>query len=132
MQALFGGALIGLGAIMLMLTLGKIAGISGITFNALRPGSVDKSWRWAFILGLIVAPLITQSFGFGLPRGIEMDLSLMALAGLLVGIGTKMGSGCTSGHGICGIGRLSKRSILATVIFMLSAFSTVGIVKHLI
>lgn len=132
LQALLGGALIGTASILLMLTLGKIAGISGIVFESLRPGSTDKGWRWSFVIGLICAPFITQMFGFSLPTNIEAPLLTLGVGGLLVGIGTKIGSGCTSGHGICGIGRLSKRSIAATMTFMLTAFGTVTVLNHLV
>lgn len=132
LQALLGGALIGVASILLMLTLGKIVGISGIVFESLRPNATDKGWRWSFIIGLICAPLITQMFGFSLPTNIDTPLLTLAIGGLLVGVGTKMGSGCTSGHGICGIGRLSKRSIVATLTFMFTAFSTVTVLNHLV
>lgn len=132
LQALLGGALIGTAAILLMLTLGKVAGISGIAFNAIHPDSSDKLWRWSFLVGLIGAPIITSLFGYSIPASIESDVTTLGIAGLIVGIGTKMGAGCTSGHGICGIGRLSKRSIIATLTFMSTAFITVAVMKHLI
>ena len=127
LQALAGGALLGTGAILLMLTLGKIAGISGITFRAMTSAPGKAPWRWAFLLGLVTAPALTQGFGYGLPTSMELDPTIMAISGLLVGIGTKIGAGCTSGHGICGIGRLSARSITATLTFMLTALVTVAI-----
>ena len=131
-QALIGGMLLGIGAVVLMLTLGKVAGISGILFTSLTSIKSQNHWRWAFLLGLIIAPLITSPFGFSLPTDITSPPILIIIAGLIVGIGTKIGSGCTSGHGICGMGRLSNRSILATLTFMFTAFLTVGIIKHLI
>ncbi|NDV89902.1 YeeE/YedE family protein [Alteromonas sp. 345S023] len=132
LQALIGGALLGLGAILLMLTLGKIAGISGITHSAITSLSKENYWRWAFLIGLIAAPLLSAPFGFTLPEDVPVSYTTLAIAGLLVGVGTRIGSGCTSGHGICGIGRLSKRSIVATCTFMLTAVITVTVVRHLL
>jgi uncharacterized membrane protein YedE/YeeE len=129
-QAFIGGTLIGLGAILLMLANGRVAGISGIVSTAISSFSRHDLWRWAFIVGLVVAPLITTLLGYSLPDNMPMDNLTLAAAGLVVGIGTQIGSGCTSGHGICGIGRLSKRSMVATVTFMLSAMLTVAFVKH--
>lgn len=149
LQAFLGGGLIGLGAFALMLFNGRIAGISGITFGAIfsqSNGSKDsnsenRKWRWFFILGLVIAPLITRVFGFSLPDTFPnafgassnhiVNISLMVIGGLLVGFGTNLGSGCTSGHGICGISRLSGRSITATCVFMISAIITVALIKHM-
>lgn len=120
-SALFGGAMIGAGALMLMLFSGRVAGISGIAANAIfsREG---RAWRLAFVLGLLAGPLLVtvlwSDFSYATPTfGWEV-----VVAGLLVGVGTGVGSGCTSGHGICGIGRLSVRSIAATLIFMAAGF----------
>lgn len=132
LQAFLGGLLIGAAALILMLFNGRIAGISGITHGAITSLAAAHWWRWLFLVGLIVAPLITALFGYGLPASIPVDLELLAIAGLIVGFGSHYGSGCTSGHGICGIGRLSKRSIVATCTFMLSAIVTVAIVNHVI
>lgn len=129
LQAFLGGMLIGLGAILLMWTNGRIAGVSGILHRALSDFAKSGLWRWAFILGLIVAPIMTSLVGYGLPEKIEVSIITLAIAGLLVGVGTQIGSGCTSGHGICGIGRLSKRSIIATITFMASAICTVAIIR---
>lgn len=117
-SALLGGALIGLGTLLLLVGLGRIAGISGIT-SALLFQKDDKLWRLAFVLGLVAGPLLTtlfyQDFSYSTP-----ELSPFTLAaGLLVGLGTAWGSGCTSGHGVCGIGRFSLRSLAATLVFML-------------
>jgi uncharacterized protein len=116
-SALIGGSFIGLGALLLMVALGRIAGISGITSLAIfqREG---RSWRLAFVVGLLVGPLavgmLLSDFSFSTP-----ELSVRTIiAGLLVGLGTAWGSGCTSGHGVCGIGRFSSRSIAATLVFM--------------
>jgi uncharacterized membrane protein YedE/YeeE len=129
--AAIGGALIGLAAVLLMLTTGRIAGISGILGGALEPGSSDKGWRIAFIGGLIVAPLTGDLVGLPLPVP-QMPASWVVIiaAGLLVGFATRLGSGCTSGHGICGIARLSPRSIVATGIFMGAAIVVVALTRH--
>lgn len=131
-QALAGGALLGIGAFLLLYLNGKIAGISGITYQAIASITSQNSWRWCFLIGLIGAPLIATRLGFSLPDQISAPIITLAIAGLLVGIGTRMGSGCTSGHGICGIGRLSKRSIVATLIFMSTAVVTVAITRHIL
>jgi uncharacterized protein len=130
-SALFGGALIGLASALLMLLTGRIAGISGILGGALTLAASDKVWRLAFIAGLIAAPFASGFFGRPLPEP-QMPASwlLIAVAGLLVGFGARLGGGCTSGHGVCGIARLSARSIAATAIFMACAFVTVAIVRH--
>jgi uncharacterized membrane protein YedE/YeeE len=130
-SAAIGGALIGLAAALLMLTTGRIAGISGIFGGCLDFGTGDKGWRLAFIAGLILAPLTGSLVGFHVPIP-EMPASWVVIvaAGLLVGFGTKLGSGCTSGHGVCGIARLSPRSIAATVIFMGVAIMVVALTRH--
>jgi uncharacterized membrane protein YedE/YeeE len=130
LSALFGGALIGLASALLMLLTGRLAGVSGIAGGLLSPGS-DKAWRIAFIAGLIAAALIVPLFGGpSAARPAAPSLVLFAVAGLLVGFGTRMGNGCTSGHGVCGFARLSSRSIVATVTFMVVAVATVAIVRH--
>ena len=135
-SALFGGALIGLASALLMLLTGRIAGISGILGGALTLATgdkawLDKVWRFAFIAGLIAAPIASGLLGHPLPEP-EMPASwlLIAVAGLLVGFGARLGGGCTSGHGVCGIARLSARSIAATAIFMASAIVVVAIIRH--
>jgi hypothetical protein len=127
-----GGALIGLGAVVLMALAGRIAGISGILGGALPPGAErNPGWRWAFLAGLVVGPLpIVLTLGtnpLAPPLG---SLPELAAAGLLVGIGTGLGQGCTSGHGVCGLARLSGRSLAATVTFMVVAMATVFVVHH--
>jgi hypothetical protein len=131
-SALLGGALIGTAAALLMLLNGRIAGISGILAGTLTPASGDRSWRFAFIAGLIVAPIIIGISGMQLPQP-EMPHSwlLIIVAGFLTCFGARMGGGCTSGHGVCGIARLSRRSIAATIIFMSSAIITVAIARHI-
>jgi hypothetical protein len=129
--ALFGGMLIGLASALLMLLLGRIAGISGILAGCLDGVGRDKGWRIAFIIGLVAAPLITNAVGSHvLSPQMPSSWFLIAAAGLLVGFGTRLGGGCTSGHGVCGIARLSPRSIAATMIFMITAVIVVAIMRH--
>jgi uncharacterized protein len=129
--ALIGGAFIGLAALVLMALNGKIAGISGIAGGLLANRAGDRSWRWLFLVGLIGGVGLHELLrpaSFELREG--FPLVLLVAAGLIVGIGTRMGSGCTSGHGVCGISRLSARSIVATGAFMLTAGITVAVVRH--
>jgi uncharacterized membrane protein YedE/YeeE len=132
-SAAIGGALIGLAAVLLTLFTGRIAGISGIFGGCLSLGAGDKGWRIAFIAGLILAPLAGGLVGFPLAAP-EMPASYVVIvaAGLLVGFGTRLGGGCTSGHGICGIARLSPRSIAATGIFMGAAIVVVALTRHVL
>ncbi|MBB3176950.1 YeeE/YedE family protein [Variovorax sp. Sphag1AA] len=132
MAALAGGVLIGLAAAMFALLNGRIAGISGILGGLLRPSRGDVAWRAAFVLGLIGAPLVYLLFG-ALPKPhIDAGYGALVLAGLLVGVGTRYGAGCTSGHGVCGLSRLSPRSLVATLAFMGAGFVTVFVVRHLL
>jgi uncharacterized protein len=129
--AAVGGALIGLSAVLLMLFDGRIAGVSGILGGLLNRQASDRVWRVAFIGGLIAAPLAAKLAGYAVPMPqLPGNFATVAIAGLLVGFGTRMGSGCTSGHGICGIARLSPRSIAATMIFMTSAIVVVALTHH--
>jgi uncharacterized membrane protein YedE/YeeE len=132
-SAAIGGALIGLSAVLLMLLTGRIAGVSGIFGGLLNLRSEDKDWRIAFIAGLILAPLIAAALGYGMasPK-LPANWVVIVAAGLLVGVGTRLGGGCTSGHGICGIGRLSLRSIAATIVFMVTAVITVAVTRHML
>ena len=133
LSAAIGGALIGLSAVLLMLLTGRIAGISGIFGGLLNPGSNDKGWRIAFIAGLILAPLLSGAIGYAMPAPqLPSSWTVIIAAGLLVGFGARLGGGCTSGHGICGVARLSVRSIAATAIFMLTAIATVAITRHVL
>ena len=133
LQALGGGVLIGLASWLLLASLGRVTGISGIAASALFPGKndfkEDPSWRWTFLAGLVVmggvATLWLQP-----PANTNQPWGTLALAGLLVGFGTVMGSGCTSGHGVCGLGRRSLRSLVATVTFISTGFATVFIAKY--
>ncbi len=131
LSGLGGGALIGLAAAALMMLTGRLAGVSGILGGALQVKPADQGWRLAFIAGLIAAPLIAAVAGAPLPRpAMTSSLVLAAVAGLLVGFGSRMGNGCTSGHGVCGFARLSMRSMAATAIFMVTAIAVVAIVRH--
>ena len=130
-SAAVGGALIGLSAALLMLLLGRIAGISGIFSGVLLTSWRNQPWRVAFMAGLIGAPLLTALAGYPLAAPALADgWGVVGLAGLLVGLGTRLGGGCTSGHGVCGIARLSVRSIVATCIFMAVAIIVVALRRH--
>lgn len=131
-SSLAGGLLIGVASAMFLLLNGRIAGISGILGGLLRPRVGDIGWRVAFILGLLAAPLIYRLFAPLPVVQIDADTASLIVAGLLVGVGTRYGSGCTSGHGVCGLSRLSLRSLIATAAFMAAGFVTVFIVRHLI
>ena len=126
-ESLFGGMLLGVSAILLMLFNGKVAGISGIVGGLLARKKNETSWRVAFIAGMIISVYVVSPFGFTLPELSDNNILLVALAGLLVGIGTRLGNGCTSGHGIVGMGRFSKRSVVATCVFMVVAIVVVFI-----
>jgi uncharacterized membrane protein YedE/YeeE len=132
-SSLLGGGLIGLAAAMLLLLNGRIAGVSGVVGDLLRPTGDGPGWRIAFLVGLIAGPLLFQLMAGDMPPiTIEANFPLLIVAGLMVGFGTNLGSGCTSGHGVCGIARLSPRSITATVVFMLAGMITVYIVRHVV
>ena len=130
-SALAGGMLIGLAAAIFVLLNGRIAGISGIMGGLFRPVKGDLSWRAAFLLGLIGAPLVYGLFAALPVLQIDAQFGALILAGLLVGVGTRYGSGCTSGHGVCGLARLSPRSAVATAAFMGAGFATVFVTRHL-
>jgi len=130
-SAAIGGGLIGLSSVLLMLLTGRVAGISGIFGDFLDFREGDKGWRIAFLAGLILAPLIAGWVGYAMPAPkMPASWTITVAAGLLVGFGSRMGGGCTSGHGICGLARLSGRSVAATGIFMLTAIVTVALVRH--
>jgi uncharacterized membrane protein YedE/YeeE len=132
-SAAIGGALIGLSAVLLMLFTGRIAGISGILAGLLPLGWGDHAWRIAFIAGLLLAPAIGGFGGFTLVSpAMPESWVVIVVAGLLVGFGTRLGGGCTSGHGVCGIARLSPRSFAATLIFMAVAIAVVAVQRHVI
>ncbi|MBA4109758.1 MAG: YeeE/YedE [Leptothrix sp. (in: Bacteria)] len=129
-SALIGGALIGLAAATLLWLNGRIAGISGIVGGLLTQASGDVAWRLAFVLGLVGSPWVYGlATDWPLPQ-IDAGYAALVLAGLLVGVGTRYGSGCTSGHGVCGLSRLSPRSLVATVVFMAAGFLTVWVLRH--
>lgn len=133
LSASIGGALIGLSAVMLMALNGRIAGISGVFSGAAFAEKGDKAWRIMFVIGLIAAPLIYMLVA-NEPPAFELDanLPLVIAGGLLVGFGTRLGSGCTSGHGICGLSRLSPRSMASVGLFMLAGMATVALIRPLI
>lgn len=129
--SLGGGILIGVSAVMVMALFGRIAGIAGITAGAVT--AEDRGWRVAFIIGLLAAPFAWLVANGALPQQtVSGNMAGMALAGLLVGVGTALGSGCTSGHGVCGLARLSVRSLAAVAAFMGFAFLTVFVLRHVI
>ncbi|MBY7895855.1 YeeE/YedE family protein [Vibrio fluvialis] len=132
-ESLLGGVLLGISATVMLLMNGKIAGISGILTGLLTPKSRDFAWRLLFAVGMASGGVLgVLACGSHIPTEFDSSTLLLAVAGLLVGIGTRLGNGCTSGHGICGIGRLSKRSIVATCVFMVVAAVTVFVRLHLI
>lgn len=133
LPAVIGGVMIGTSAALLLLLNGRIAGISGILGGILAPPSRETGWRLAFLAGLVLAPLVyTGLIGSLPPVSVDTTYPLLAFAGLLVGFGARLGAGCTSGHGVCGIGRGSPRSLVATGIFMAVAIATVFVTRHLI
>ncbi|WNC70935.1 YeeE/YedE thiosulfate transporter family protein [Thalassotalea psychrophila] len=132
LSALIGGLIIGSSGLLLLLLNGKIAGISGIFAQVFNKFPITLSWQVFFMLGLILGPLLAMPFGFVLPQQIDLSWSAIIVGGFFVGFGSRYGSGCTSGHGICGIGRFSKRSIVATITFMGSAIITVYLIRHIL
>jgi len=131
-SALAGGVLVGIAAAMFALLNGRVAGISGVIGGLLKPTAGDVAWRAAFVIGLVGSPLVYALFA-ALPKAqISAEYGGLVLAGLLVGVGTRYGSGCTSGHGVCGLSRLSPRSLVATVTFMAAGFATVFATRHLL
>ncbi len=132
-SGLIGGLLIGLAAALLLLLNGGISGISGIVGGLLAPRSQDVSWRVVFVAGLVLGALAyVLATGGAIPLSMQASLPVLVVAGLLVGFGTRLGSGCTSGHGLCGIARLSKRSIVATSVFFGVAILTVFLTHHIL
>ncbi|RYX96562.1 MAG: YeeE/YedE family protein [Comamonadaceae bacterium] len=131
-SALAGGALIGAAAAMFVLFNGRIAGISGILGGLLKPAPKEIGWRVAFIGGLMASPVVYALFKRLPTLQVDADWGALVLAGLLVGLGTRYGAGCTSGHGVCGVSRLSGRSLVATAAFMATGFATVFVLRHLV
>lgn len=132
LTGLLGGVLIGLSAVVLLAANGRIAGISGIVGGLLTPSSGETAWRAAFVVGMLAGGVLYAVFAGSLGIALQAGLPVMGIAGLLVGFGTRLGGGCTSGHGVCGIGRLSQRSIVATGTFMVAAVGTVFVARHVI
>jgi uncharacterized protein len=131
-SAALGGLLIGAGTLSLMLFSGRIAGVSGIFADALEPQGSGRAWRIAFIAGLIAAPLLVAATGSNMPVPDMPAWAVVIAGGLLVGFGTRLGGGCTSGHGVCGVARLSPRSLAATMTFMLTAAIVVAVSRHVL
>lgn len=131
-MSLIGGILIGLSATLLMALHGRIAGMTGILTGVIPPVSSDWNWRLAFLAGAIITPFAFTQFGGSVPFSVPVTTTALAIGGGIVGIGVYFGSGCTSGHGVCGMARLSPRSIAATIIFMLATFITVFITRHVL
>lgn len=130
LMSLFGGILIGLSAIALMALHGRIAGMTGILSGVIPPLTADWHWRAAFLAGAIVGPLAYILTGNTVAFAVPVSMAAMIIGGIIVGIGVTYGAGCTSGHGVCGMARLSPRSITATVVFMIFTFATVYVVRH--
>lgn len=131
-SALAGGILIGLAAALLLFFHKRVAGISGIAAGILPPWGAESGWRFWFLSGLVVSAPLYKLTGNPIPLNFSASLPVLAVAGVLVGYGTRLGGGCTSGHGVCGIARLSIRSIVATLVFMSTAGITVFLVRHVI
>ena len=128
--SLFGGILIGLGAVILMAFNGRIAGMTAMLGGVLEPRNPDSPWRLAFLAGAIAAPLVATLLGAEFAFSSPTTGPLLAVGGLIVGVGVTYGSGCTSGHGVCGLARLSPRSMVATLTFMATTFATVTLMRH--
>jgi len=128
---LAGGLLIGSSVVLLLLTLGRIAGISGIAAGAMTQRGIERYWRLAFLIGVVLSAVLYMVFVGDLQVQTQMSSAWLVVAGLLVGFGTRLGSGCTSGHGVAGLSRLSPRSIVATLTFMGAAVLTTTIIRHL-
>ncbi len=130
--SLGGGIVLGLAAAMFILLNGRILGISGIVGGLLRPKAGDVTWRVVFVLGMLAAPWVYLAVAGPMQPRIDAGWSMVILAGLMVGIGTRYGAGCTSGHGVCGLSRLSPRSLVATLSFMAAGFATVFAIRHVL
>ena len=130
--SLAGGILLGLASAIFILVNGRILGISGIVGGLLRPKAGDAGWRISFVLGMLAAPLLYVLVAGPVPATIDAGWGTVVLAGLMVGVGTRYGAGCTSGHGVCGLSRLSPRSLVATLSFMGAGFAVVFVVRHLL
>jgi len=131
-QSMLGGALIGLSAVLLMALHGRIAGMTGILSGVVPPLAPDWPWRAAFLVGAVLAPLVYIAAGGTIAFSVPVSTPALAIGGVIVGIGVSFGNGCPSGHGICGIARLSPRSLVAVPVFMATAFLTVLVTRHLL
>lgn len=131
LAGLAGGLLIGSSVVLLLYTLGRIAGISGIAAGAITQNGIERYWRLAFLIGIVLSAVLYMVFVGDLQVQTQMSSTWLVVAGLLVGFGTRLGSGCTSGHGVAGLSRLSHRSIVATLTFMAAAIVTTNIIRHL-
>ena len=131
-ESLLGGVLIGLSAVLLMLNEGRIAGMTGIVAGVIRPRAPDQLWRYVFLAGAVLAPLIMGAIGFVPGFTSPASHRMLMLGGFLVGFGALFGGGCPSGHGVCGLPRLSVRSIVATIVFMATAMLTVFVTRHVL
>lgn len=130
--AISGGVLIGLASVLLMALHGRIAGMTGILGGIIPPLNADWPWRAAFLAGSIIAPSLVLAAGVEIPFDVPVSTAALIVGGVIVGLGATLGSGCTSGHGVCGMARLSPRSIVATLVFMASTFATVYVVRHIV
>lgn len=133
--SLAGGVLIGVAAALFVFANGRILGVSGILGGLLRPAAGDAVWRIAFLLGMVASPFVYMLLapaGWAMAPTIDAGLVTLIVAGLLVGFGTRLGSGCTSGHGVCGLSRLSPRSLVATLSFMAAGFAVVFVIRHIL
>ena len=131
LAGLAGGLLIGSSVVLLLYTLGRIAGISGIAAGAITQNGIERYWRLSFLIGIVLSAVLYMVFVGDLQVQTQMSSTWLVVAGLLVGFGTRLGSGCTSGHGVAGLSRLSPRSIVATLTFMAAAIVTTNIIRHL-
>ncbi len=131
-QSLFGGVLIGLSAVLLMALRGRIAGMTGILTGVIPPAAADWRWRAAFLAGAVAAPVLWLAAGGAVGFDVPVPTAALALGGMLVGIGVNLGRGCPSGHGICGLARFSPRSLVAVLPFMLAAFVSLFVIRHVI
>jgi uncharacterized membrane protein YedE/YeeE len=131
-MSLAGGILIGLSAVLLMALHGRIAGMTAILGGIIPPFPTDWAWRAAFLAGAVVAPMVWVATGNTIAFAVPLSMPMLVIGGVIVGIGVTYGSGCTSGHGVCGMARLSPRSIVATLVFMAFSIATVFVVRHVI
>ena len=132
LSAVIGGALIGIAATLLLALNGRIAGISGILAGLLPPARGDATWRLLFLAGLVLGAFVYATLSGGAPLLIDATVPMLIAGGLITGFGARLGGGCTSGHGVCGLGRLSARSLVATLVFMAATFVTVFVIRHII